>query len=121
MNRLPKYPVALLLVALLQTGSLSGQAPSPPTSFPLENTLENLFPVTEGPCDLESARSFSNFRALLDYDADESAEAKVVVFGNHVVDLPGGEGRQVELAVVNVCDFTVNHRLIDQLDSGRRL
>ncbi|MBM50052.1 MAG: hypothetical protein CMP27_09470 [Roseibacillus sp.] len=98
MNRLPKYPVALLLVALLQTGSLSGQAPSPPTSFPLENTLENLFPVTEGPCDLESARSFSNFRALLDYDADESAEAKVVVFGNHVVDLPGGEGRQVELA-----------------------
>ena len=98
MSHLLKYLFLTLVATLFQAGSLPGQAPSPATSFPLGETLEKIFEVTEGPCELESERQYSNFRLLLNYDAAESSGAKVVVFGNHVVNLPAGEGRRVELA-----------------------
>ncbi|MDG2487100.1 MAG: c-type cytochrome, partial [Roseibacillus sp.] len=98
MSHLLKYLFLTLVATLFQAGSLPGQVPSPATSFPLGETLEKIFEVTEGPCELESERQYSNFRLLLNYDAAESSGAKVVVFGNHVVNLPAGEGRRVELA-----------------------
>ena len=72
-NRLLPLFLFLPSCLILLAGPLRAQAPSAPTSIPLENTLEILFPETTGPCALESKRDYSNFRVLLNYDAAEAS------------------------------------------------
>lgn len=97
-NRLLPLFLFLPSCLILLAGPLRAQAPSAPTSIPLENTLEILFPETTGPCALESKRDYSNFRVLLNYDAAEASGGRLVVFGDHAVDLPAGAQRRVEVA-----------------------
>ncbi len=98
MNRSQSSLLPIFLLALALSAVLRAQIPSAPTSLPLAKTLEILFPETTGPCTLESGKDYSNFRVLLDYDATESSEAQLIVFGDHVVNLPAGEQRRVEVA-----------------------
>ena len=80
------------------------QQPATPTSVPLEKTLEPLFQevsdgdLQDGPFDLTSKKDYSNFRVLLDYDAGEGAKPKLVVSGDHAIELPAGDQRRVEVA-----------------------
>ena len=97
----PLLPISLSTLAL--SAALWAQVPSAPTSLPLEKTLETLFPETTGPCTLESGKDYSNFRVLLDYDAPKSSKARLLVFGDHAVDLPAGGQRRVEV----VCEHAI--------------
>ena len=98
MNRSQSPLLPIFLPTLALSAALWAQVPSAPTSLPLEKTLETLFPETTGPCTLESGKDYSNFRVLLDYDATGSSRAQLIVFGDHVVDLPAGGQRRVEVA-----------------------
>ena len=89
------FPVLALLGGWLP---LLAQQPATPTSVPLEGTLETLFEKASGPCDLISKMDYSNFRVLLNYDAGEAAKPRLVVFGNHEIELPAGDQRRVEVA-----------------------
>ena len=101
-NRLLTLFLSLPPCTVLLAGSLPAQAPSAPTSIPLGKTLESLFPETTGPCSLESKRDYSNFRVLLNYDAAEASGGRLIVFGDHAVDLPVGGQRRVEVAYEHV-------------------
>ena len=92
---LVSFPVLALLGGWLP---LLAQQPATPTSVPLEGTLETLFEKASGPCDLISKMDYSNFRVLLNYDAGEAAKPRLVVFGNHEIELPAGDQRRVEVA-----------------------
>lgn len=92
---LVSFPVLALLGGWLP---LLAQQPATPTSVPLEGTLETLFEKASGPCDLISEMDYSNFRVLLNYDAGEAAKPRLVVFGNHEIELPAGDQRRVEVA-----------------------
>ena len=98
-NRLLPLVLFLPPCIVLLAEPLLAQAPSTPTSIPLGKTLESLFPETAGPCALESKRDYSNFRVVLNYDAAEASKGRLIVFGDHAVDLPAGGQRRVEVAV----------------------
>ena len=106
-----KRPLLILTLTLAAVGTLCAQAPSAPTSTPLEQTLQPLFPKIAGPCAIQSEERYSNFRLLLDYDATEGAKARIMVHGDHVVELPAGNDRQVEIAYEHVASKAARVRV----------
>ncbi|MDA0767272.1 MAG: c-type cytochrome [Verrucomicrobia bacterium] len=87
---------------VLVAGSLFGQEAVGPTSVALEETLRPVFGAAKGPCAVETEEAYSNFRIVLGYDAAESAGAKLVLAGEHEIELPAGENRLVEVAYEHV-------------------
>ena len=101
MFKMPRPWFVVVEVIAIQMALVAGgwaQETVAPTSVPLEETLQPIFKRLKGPCEVKTAEAYSNFRVVLDYDATESAGAKLVFGGEHAVSLPPGEDRRVEVA-----------------------
>jgi mono/diheme cytochrome c family protein len=88
-----------LLVMFLSSAALAmAQQPLPATSLPIGESITPVFVGAQGPCDAVTGEAYSNYRLVLDYDAAEGADAKIVLLGQHEVALPTGKGRKIEIA-----------------------
>lgn len=95
-----KYPntltTGLIMSVMLPAVTVHAQQDAPRTSVPLEETLTPVFKEGALTDPISTAEAYSNFRLRLGYDADEPA--KVILRGEHSVELPAGKGRNAEIA-----------------------
>lgn len=96
MNQSIKQTVGILFSLSLAVIPVTSQEALPPTSIPIEKTFTPVFGSGAVSGSLSTAEAYSNFRLVLDYDAEEPA--RIVLRDGQSVELPAGKGRKVEIA-----------------------
>jgi hypothetical protein len=91
-----KNIAGLILSILIPAVPAVAQQDIPRTSVPLEKTLTSVFKSGEVTDSVSTAEAYSNFRLILEYDAEQPA--RVVLRDDKSVELPAGQGLKVEIA-----------------------
>lgn len=90
-----KQIAGICLSFVLPALPAAAQEAVPPTAVPLEKTFTPVFREGEVTGSLPSTGAYSNFRMILDYDAEE---AGWILLGDCIGELKAGKGRKLEIA-----------------------